>query len=106
MRLQTTSITCFNSTFEHYYLCHYLSLSAGEDILSHSLLRFKDRRQPDLDVWIDSSLAALKEAPLSADAIILRALHHDETIIDTANETALDILGQNIAGRFGCRYLP
>lgn len=81
MGLHTTSIVYLNSSFRHDYLCHYLPLSAGTDAFSRSLLKFKRRSQPDLNAWIDCSLEVLKESPPSPDTIILRALHHDETII-------------------------
>jgi hypothetical protein len=83
MGLQTTSIVYQNSSFRHDYLCHYLPLSAGTDAFSRSLLKFKRRSQPDLNAWIDCSLEVWKKIPLSPDTIILRALHHDETIIPT-----------------------
>lgn len=107
MGLQQTSIAYHNSSFRHYYLCHYLPLSAGKDIFSQSLLKFKRRIQPDLDAWIDCSLEVLKEISLSPDTIILRALSHDETSLSRTNfPTALDIFGDALARRFGCPYLP
>jgi predicted amidophosphoribosyltransferase len=109
MGLQQTSIAYHNSSFRHYYLCHYLPLSAGKDIFSQSLLKFKRRIQPDLDAWIDCSLEVLKEISLSPDTIILRALSHDETSLSptrTTFPTALDIFGDALAHRFSCPYLP
>jgi predicted amidophosphoribosyltransferase len=109
MGLQQTSIAYHNSSFRHYYLCHYLPLSAGKDIFSQSLLKFKRRIQPDLDAWIDCSLEVLKEISLSPDTIILRALSHDETNLSPTRTTfpaALDIFGEALAHRFGCPYLP
>jgi predicted amidophosphoribosyltransferase len=109
MGLQQTSIAYHNSSFRHYYLCHYLPLSAGKDIFSQSLLKFKRRIQPDLDAWIDCSLEVLKEISLSPDTIILRALSHDETTLSLTRSTfpaALDIFGDALARRFGCPYLP
>jgi predicted amidophosphoribosyltransferase len=109
MGLQQTSIAYHNSSFRHYYLCHYLPLSAGKDNFSRSLLKFKRRIQPDLDAWIDCSLEVLKDVSLSPDTIVLRALHHDETTLPptrTSFPTALDIFGDALAHRFGCPYLP
>jgi predicted amidophosphoribosyltransferase len=106
MVLQTTSITCRYSSFRHYYLCHYLPLSAGKDMISRSLLKFKHRTRPDFNTWIECSLEALHEISLTSDTIILRALHHDEMVAGTKFPTALDFLGHALAGHFGCRYLP
>jgi predicted amidophosphoribosyltransferase len=105
MVLQTTSINYFSSSFRHYYLCDYLPLSAGKDLISRSLLKFKHRTQPDFSTWIQCALEALHEIPLTPDTIILRALHHDEITVSVF-PTALDFLGHALAGRFGCRYLP
>ncbi len=130
MGLQTRFIACQKASFRHDYLCHYLPLSAGKDTFSHSLLKFKRRIQPDLDAWIDCSLQELKVAAPSPDTIIVRALHHQETILGPRTcpdqhtspgqnvnpgqessfvpgfSAALDLLGEAIAGRFECRYLP
>jgi predicted amidophosphoribosyltransferase len=106
MGLQTTSITCLYSSFRHYYLCHYLPLSAGKDTISRSLLKFKRRTQPDFNAWIECALEALHGISLTPDTIILRALHHDEMIAGPIFPTALDFLGYALAGHFGCRYLP
>jgi predicted amidophosphoribosyltransferase len=106
MALQTTTLSCLYSSFRHYYLCHYLPLSAGKDMISLSLLKFKRRRQPDFNTWIEGALEALTGISPSPDTIILRALHHDETIAAPVFPTALDFLGHALADRFGCRYLP
>jgi ATP-dependent DNA helicase RecQ len=106
MGLQQTYIRYLDSFFRHYYLCRYLPLSAGKDIFSQSLLRFKRRIQPDLDAWIDCSLELLEEVPFSNETIILRALQHDETSARKDFPTALDILGQRLSDHFDCRYLP
>jgi hypothetical protein len=113
MAMPTSSIIYHNSSFRHDYLCHYLPVAAGADRLSGSLLRFKRRIQPDLDAWTDCSLEVLRDIPLppdsiplSPDTIILRALGHEETSAGHGFPTALDILGEKIATRFGCRYLP
>jgi predicted amidophosphoribosyltransferase len=106
MRLQTTFINYRRTRFRHYYLCHYLPLSAGKDVISRSLLKFKRRTRPDFNTWIGSALEALQEIPPSPDTVILRALHHDETSPATIFPTALDFLGHAIADRFGCRYTP
>jgi hypothetical protein len=113
MAMPTSSIIYHNSSFRHDYLCHYLPVAAGADRLSGSLLRFKRRIQPDLDAWSDCSLEVLRDIPLPPDSIplsphtiILRALGHEETSAGHGFPTALDILGEKIATRFGCRYLP
>jgi predicted amidophosphoribosyltransferase len=106
MVLQTTSITCRYSSFRHYHLCDYLPLSAGKDMISRSLLKFKHRTRPDFNTWIGYALEALHEISLTPDTIILRALHHDEMVAGTKFPTALDFLGHALAGHFGCRYLP
>ncbi len=106
MGLLTSKIKCGNTFFTHFYLCPYLPLTAGKDTLSHSLLKFKQRIQPDLDAWIDCSTQLLALQPFSADTIIIRALRHDETTARTELPSALDFLGHSLATRLDCRYLP
>ena len=106
MGLLTSKIKCGDTSFTHFYLCPYLPLTAGKDTLSLSLLKFKQRIQPDLDAWIDCSTELLGVQPFSADTIIIRALHHDEMTARTDLPTALDLLGHSLATRLGCRYLP
>jgi hypothetical protein len=43
---------------------------------------------------------------LAADTLILRAFHHRETSIVKDPPVALDVLGNEIARRFGCLYAP
>jgi predicted amidophosphoribosyltransferase len=106
MGLLTSKIKCGNAFFTHFYLCPYLPQTAGPDALSHSLLNFKQRIQPDLDAWIDCSVQSLSALPFSPDTIILRALRHDETTARMDFPSALDLLGNSLATRLRCRYLP
>jgi ATP-dependent DNA helicase RecQ len=109
MGLHESSIPCPPGSVWHYFLCHYLPVTAGIDPPSRSLLKFKRAAQPDLDGWIDCALLALREMepPLSPDTIIVRALGHQETSIHTPPlQTSLDLLGQAIATQFHCRYFP
>ena len=106
MALQTSSIPYIYTSCPHHYLCNYLPVSAGRDTLSRSLLRFKHGLQPDLDGWIDCALQLLTPLPISADTIIVRALHHDETIVPDNQPTSLDLLGEALATRFQCQYHP
>jgi predicted amidophosphoribosyltransferase len=106
MGLLTSKIKCGNTSFTHFYLCPYLPLTAGMDTLSFSLLRFKQRIQPDLDAWIDCSRQLLGRLPFSSDTIILRALRHDEITARTDFPSALDLLGHSLAIDLRCRYLP
>ena len=106
MGLLTSKIKCGNAFFTHYYLCPYLPLTAGPDALSHSLLNFKQRIQPDLDAWIDCSVQVLGALPIPPDTIILRALRHDETTARMDFPSALDLLGNSLSTRLRCRYLP
>jgi predicted amidophosphoribosyltransferase len=102
----TSKIKCGDAWFTHFYLCPYLPLTAGPDALSQSLLNFKQRIQPDLDAWIDCSVQSLGALPFSPDTIILRALRHDETTARMDFPSALDLLGNSLATRLRCRYLP
>jgi predicted amidophosphoribosyltransferase len=104
MTLLRTSIAYGDSSYPHYYLCPYLPVSAGRDTLSHSLLKFKLGRQPDLNGWIDCSLEALAAAPLLPHTTIVRALHHDETTVLPDNPASLDLLGEALASRFQSDY--
>jgi len=106
MRLLASNIKCGNASFPHYYLCYYLPLTAGKDKPSLSLLKFKQRIQPDLDTWITYAAELLGSVSLSPDTIILRALRHDEVCARADFPSALDVLGHSLAERLHCRYLP
>jgi len=106
MSLQETSIPYNDSLYRYYYLCKYLPLTAGVDTLSRSLLKFKRGIQPDLDAWIGSTLEVFHNIPLSPETIIIRALRHDETQVHESPPASLDLLGQALAARFQCQYLP
>jgi len=105
MALQQTWLSYNNDLYPHYYLCHYLPRSVGRDTLSHSLLKFKQGRQPDLEGWIDCALEMASDMPIPPGATLVRALHHNETVIPVS-PTALDILGQRLAARFQYHYHP
>ena len=106
MGLLSSKLKCGNAFITHLYLCPYLAVAAGTDAVSLSLIRFKQRLQPDLDAWIDGATQLLGALSFSADTIILRALRHDETTARTDFLSALDLLGQRLAIRLNCRYLP
>jgi predicted amidophosphoribosyltransferase len=106
MGLLTSKIKCGNTSFTHFYLCPYLPLTAGTDSLSLSLLKFKQRIQPDLDAWIDCSRQLLSHLSFAPDTIIVRALRHDETTARMDFPSALDLLGENLALQLRCHYLP
>jgi predicted amidophosphoribosyltransferase len=105
MPLQHTYLSYNQHLYSHYFLCNYLPASAGRDNLSQSLLRFKKGRQPDLDAFIDCSISLFSTAPILSGAVIVRALHHQET---TASGTVspLDLLGQQLAQQYSHHYLP
>ncbi|MDO6432052.1 hypothetical protein Q4E93_15730 [Flavitalea sp. BT771] len=105
MALHQTWLSYNNDRYPHYYLCHYLPRSAGRDTLSHSLLKFKQSRQPDLEGWIDCALEIGSDIPLPPGATLVRALHHNETAIPDS-PTALDLLGQRLAARWQYQYHP
>jgi predicted amidophosphoribosyltransferase len=105
MALQQTWLSYNNDLYPHYYLCHYLPRSAGRDTLSHSLLKFKQSRQPDLEGWIDCALEIGSDMPIPPGATLVRALHHNETAIPVS-PAALDLLGQRLAARLQHHYHP
>lgn len=104
MPLQQTYLSYQQYLYSHYYLCHYLPATTGRDHLSHSLLKFKKGRQPDLDGWLECSLELIALAPIPPGATIVRALHHDETA--ASSHSSLDLLGQELARRFNHQYFP
>jgi ATP-dependent DNA helicase RecQ len=125
MELQGSSITYNDCSYRYYYLCNYLPLTAGVDTLSRSLLKFKRGIQPDLDAWIESTIEIFHNIPISPGTIIIRALRHDETQVHESPPSSptpfsppsspvspspppycLDLLGQALATRFQCQYLP
>lgn len=106
MELLTSKIKCGDTWFAHSYLCPYLPMTAGTDALSLSLIKFKQRIQPDLDAWIDCSIRLLGQQHFSPDTIIIRPLRHDETTARPDFPSALDLLGQSLASHLRCRYLP
>jgi predicted amidophosphoribosyltransferase len=106
MALLHDNIQIGNASYPHYYLCGYLPASAGRDTLSHSLLRFKLGRQPDLSGWIDCILETLATLPILPHTTIVRALHHDETTVPPDSPASLDKLGAALAARFHSDYRP
>jgi predicted amidophosphoribosyltransferase len=106
MRLLSSIIRCGDISFPHYYLCSYLPRTVGKDALSLSLLKFKQRFQPDLDAWTAAATDLLDDLPFSPDTIIVRALRHNETVARPEFPCALDLLGHSLAARLHCRYLP
>ena len=106
MGLLTSKIKCGDTWFTHFYLCPYLPLTAGADALSLSLLKFKQRIQPDLSAWIDCSTRLVGQLHVPPDTIIIRPLRHDETFARPEFPSALDLLGQSLATHLRCRYNP
>ena len=108
MGLQETTILFQKIYYRHYYLCRYLPLTSGIDTVSRSLLKFKRGAQPDLDNWLTRTVCSLKAKPvtLPPNTIIIRALHHKETMAAQPRPTSLDLLGQTLSGHFHFPYLP
>lgn len=125
MGLQQSFVTYKGNRYPHYYLCNYLPVSAGPDRFSHSLLKFKQGRQPDLSAWIDCALEILAGSPTSLTAapvsptagpeipeipvirpgtILMRSLHHQERVAEEI--TSLDRLGEALATYFQSIYMP
>jgi len=105
MALRQTYLSYNKEVYPHYYLCSYLPRSAGRDTLSHSLLKFKRGRQPDLDGWIDCAVEMLTGMSISPGTTVVRALHHNEITIPDP-PVPLDLLGQQLADRFHLCYHP
>lgn len=106
MALQRTHIVYKKVYYPHYFLCNYLPRLAGADNLSRSLLKFKEKRQPDLDAWIDCTLELASGIPLPPGTVILRALHHLETTVRDDKLSALDLLGERLALHFQASWCP
>lgn len=124
MGLQQSFLMHKGHRYPHYYLCNYLPVSAGPDRISYSLLKFKQGRQPDLSAWLDCSVEILGGSPPSViapgysqsyphdqpvvppGAILVRALHHQETTVAEGKLTSLDRLGSALAVHFQCFYHP
>jgi predicted amidophosphoribosyltransferase len=107
MGLQTSTIPYIDPPWPHYFLCNYLPVSAARDTLSRSLLRFKHGLQPDLDGWIDCAVELLAPLNFPAGTIIVRALHHNETVVQGQSmPAAMDKLGKALAATFHCIYQP
>ena len=132
MGLQQEYILYRDGSYPFYYCCHYLPVTAGNDPISHSLLKFKEGQQPDLDSWIRGSLKMLAAAPtpqpIPPGTLIIRALHHQETSAPSPGSPSapspspgsssfpssspshpppsLDLLGNALASHFHSHYLP
>ncbi|HXD77575.1 MAG TPA: hypothetical protein VN616_07190 [Puia sp.] len=104
--LSKASIRAGDETIPHFFLFPYLPIEAGQDPVSHSLVRFKQRLRPDLDDWIAAAVTALKALRFPSGTVILRPLHHDETTARPGFPGGLDLLGAALAAEFGYRYLP
>jgi predicted amidophosphoribosyltransferase len=105
MALQHTYLSYNQQLYSHYYLCNYLPASTGRDSLSHSLLRFKNGRQPDVDAFIDCAIESFAGIPIPSGATIIRALRHFETTV-SGEPSPLDLLGQRVADHYQHYYLP
>ncbi len=103
MRAQQTFLHSENGVFHHYYLCKYLSLQGSTDLISRSLLRFKQGLQPHLDYWIDAAVNTLRPLSPLSSTVIIRALAHQETIADPNAAPSLDRLARSLSG---CLNLP
>jgi predicted amidophosphoribosyltransferase len=75
-------------------------------MLSHSLVRFKQRLQSDLDAWIACAAELLGHRSFSPDTIIVRALRHEETTVRIEFPSALDLLGESLSRNLRCSYRP
>lgn len=106
MRLLRSYIKEGKNRHRHYFLYPYLPLRSREDSVSRSLLRFKQRLQPDLDHWIGLAVDSLKSIRPAPETVILRPLAHDETIVNPTFSGGLDLLGRALALELACRYLP
>jgi predicted amidophosphoribosyltransferase len=108
MGLQESSIFFQQIRHRHYFLCHYLPLASGIDTVSRSLLKFKRGAQPDLDNWLNRALACFHEIQpcLPPATIIVRALHHKETLPGQDRPSSLDRLGRALSASLHFRYLP
>lgn len=105
MSLQQTYLICNNERYPHYHCTFYQPVSAGKDSFSHSLLRFKEGKQPDLSGWLDCALESFGSAPIPGGTLIVRALHHYETRLSPL-PTALDLLGTTLAEEYHHYYCP
>lgn len=106
MGLLKSKIKCGSIAVPHYYLSRYLPLLAGKHTISLSLLKFKQRIQPDLDAWVACAVESLCDLAIPNDTIIIRALRHDETSVRSDFPSSLDILGETLALQLHCRYQP
>jgi len=95
-----------DETFEHYYLCHYHPKWVGHDLLSESLLRFKQGQILDRDAWAECFLAEIKKIPMNHGTVLLRALGSDEKNVRMSKRNGMDYLGLKLAHSLTCRYQP
>jgi predicted amidophosphoribosyltransferase len=102
--LQSDYIEATGERIPHYYLCHYKPLSSGFDLLSKSLIGFKNRNPIDLEAWTSCAVESLSHLSLS-HPLILRALHSQETQVSDYS-SSLDHLGISLTDSLSWPYLP
>jgi hypothetical protein len=106
MNLQINWIRLDQCLYSHYFLCHYLPNTAGKDTTSRRILRFKRGYQPELDDWVALAVRAIAAASLPRNLTVIRALHHDETIVPSHSRLPLDVVGEALAASLDGSYQP
>jgi predicted amidophosphoribosyltransferase len=105
MALQHRRILFEQEYFSHYYLCHYIPKSSGNDLYSQSLLAFKENKSLHLKAWSECALAEVRKIESAQGALVVRALHHDEQVVNTSHRS-LDKLGTKLAHALSGSYHP
>lgn len=78
MGLQKRKIEFDAEFFPHYYLCTYIPRSRGSDLLSQSLVHFKDGHSPHKQAWSECAVEELQKVPELKYSYVIRALGHSE----------------------------
>jgi hypothetical protein len=109
MALQERKIKHDDNVFAHYFLFSYIPKSHGSDLMSRSLLSFKEGRSPHRRAWIDCAVEEMKSKRELEGAYIIRALGHNELSAPKYVKHALDFLGiklsHALAGTYGTDLL-
>lgn len=89
-----------------YYLCGYVPTGDGADAISQSLLSFKNRYYPAMQLWLQYASEDFDTLEKDRQDLMFRALGHDEirATFKTEAKSPLAFLCQKISKRSKIRY--
>lgn len=82
MGIQKRKLLYESEYFPHYYLCNYVPKYYHSDLLSQSLIHFKNGSSPHHQAWVECAFEELKKVRELKFCHVIRALGHNERVIE------------------------